>query len=465
MPSHLKKHRLSGFVLCFLVLGCTACGDGSVSPPSIFDDDELPVWQLHEAPEWAIGGEDTRVEYQLSGVRGAVIMEDRIAVADAGSREVRFYGLDGELVTRSGGRGVGPGEYASIGRVDRYRGDTVAVWDQQARRMTLVASNGRIVGTATPDFEGARSIFLTWVGTLPDGRMVFRDDLPTSSLREAAAGVRRDSVDLLVLDRSGAPTGIRHRVRGPELQLWRDSGDGVWAWGTTPILFGRSTFSIVSGGGLVVAFNDSLEFKRLEDPEREDLHTVLPWIPPPVSVADVEDERRRMLDEERSRTERAPSLALINGEPLNRLTLSARERTVASLVHRDTEPAFSEIRGDALGRTWIQRVRANENETRRWVVLSCHFEPVARLDIPALFTLLAVGVDAVLLLSQDDLGLESVELFRIDRPTDGGEDGSCGRPPTSLPAANQAPEPVEPRQTPGESALPRGAGYSTPPSS
>jgi hypothetical protein len=107
-------------------------------------------WTLDSIPAQVIGNEEMGAEHIFSRIGGAVRLSDgRIAVADTRAADVRVFDGSGQLVSRFGGRGSGPGEFAYIVALYRLPGDTLVVQNLYDRGP---------LGFFTPDGALARTI-------------------------------------------------------------------------------------------------------------------------------------------------------------------------------------------------------------------------------------------------------------------------------------------------------------------
>lgn len=76
---------------------------------------------------------------------GAVRLPDgTIAVAEAHSGIVRLFDAAGRAKARVGHAGDGPGEFRHISWIGQCGGDSAFVWDKIHKRMSVIASSGRI---------------------------------------------------------------------------------------------------------------------------------------------------------------------------------------------------------------------------------------------------------------------------------------------------------------------------------
>jgi hypothetical protein len=116
-------------------------------------------WHLEETPRTEIGAVEGETPYLFDRVMGAVTLSDgRIAVADMGSSQVRFFDRDGRHLFSVGGQGEGPEEFRTITGVLPMPGDALGVVDRYERIQVLDAdgrhgariSTGAIGGPADP---------------------------------------------------------------------------------------------------------------------------------------------------------------------------------------------------------------------------------------------------------------------------------------------------------------------------
>jgi hypothetical protein len=86
-------------------------------------------WTVGSEPMLSLGAADSAPEYEFAGIEGALRLPDgRIVVADAGSREIRFYGADGGFLGATGRRGEAPGEFELIDDMGYGPGDSIWVY-------------------------------------------------------------------------------------------------------------------------------------------------------------------------------------------------------------------------------------------------------------------------------------------------------------------------------------------------
>ncbi len=134
-----------------LLFGCLmAVGgcSGEATPGAVGSErpGQLTVWTL-TGPDLELGEFEGGGDQTFDLVAGVALLgEDRIAVVDQGSADVRVYDGTGSLVETFGGEGDGPGEFRAPADIRVLGGDSIQVLDAWDQRVTLL----------TPDFGYVR---------------------------------------------------------------------------------------------------------------------------------------------------------------------------------------------------------------------------------------------------------------------------------------------------------------------
>jgi hypothetical protein len=155
-----------GMLLAVLIgMGGAACdsGDPQLHRPfqAIIGDAQpmvvelppgVPHWTAESEPLVRIGAVVGEEPYQFSRiVFAAELSDDRIVVADGQSLSIRYFDSDGRYLFRTGGRGGGPGEFNSFGRILLLPGDTLLIYDEVLRRLTWIAPDASVSTTESVD--------------------------------------------------------------------------------------------------------------------------------------------------------------------------------------------------------------------------------------------------------------------------------------------------------------------------
>lgn len=140
---------VAALVFAMALPGCRdAPVHGSAGSPRT-DGGPAPRWTVGSEALLRIGVVEGESPYQLHRVTGAVRLPDGgVAVANAGSGEIRFFDASGRFLRASGRRGDGPGEWRGPDRVRLLDGDTLLVLDDRLRREGRVSTDGRFLGGA-----------------------------------------------------------------------------------------------------------------------------------------------------------------------------------------------------------------------------------------------------------------------------------------------------------------------------
>jgi hypothetical protein len=349
-------------------------------------------WRVQSPCVFEVGKEETKPAEHFERVMAAFRLEGgRIAVADAGALEIRYFDLQGEYIGKAGGSGQGPGEFRHFTRVWPMEGDSIGVYDRGNRRITVVA----------PDGKDARS-------------------LPVSDLPGRGHGVPIGLIDEKVLVAEETPKPMS----GP-LTYWRDTltirlvgrdpdGDRTLArvasteWyfshgpmgpGYTP-MFGYSAVVALWGNQAVTGTGESYELSLWD----------------PVGEADWKIRLRDAVPE------------ILDGpvldEYLNGLkgTLSPEffgiiEDQYAAFPPDHGVPAYSALMVAGDGTLWVRDfvdpTVGGEEPQESWRVFDGDGRIRAVLVAPAGLQILHATKDEVVGRRKDDLGVQSVLLCRI----------------------------------------------------
>jgi len=315
--------------------------------------------------------------------------DGRIALANAGSSELRIFSADGVHLATWGGVGEGPGEFGAYTpeTVSRWPGDSIA-GDNMFRRQVQVfdadGNHGRTVTLA----DGYQS----FLGVMPDGTLLVKPSTVLSGgvFGAAEALVRKDEDFGLLL-----PGGeLRISLGAHPGEEWFSSPAAAMA---RPHPFGRSTISTIWGDLAVVAPNDRYELRayasdasltkvirrdhELRAPTQAELDE---WLAE--TFADLPEERRTRLFQQ-----------------------------LDGMTPVEFYPAFKALESDPLGYLWVQEYPLPGEEDNVWTV----FDPGGRIlgfiETPPGLDVFEIGEDYVLGMAMDENDVERVQLWPLDR--------------------------------------------------
>ena len=317
--------------------------------------------------------------------------EDRLYVADQMNHEIRVFDLDGNLVTRFGREGQGPGEFLDISSLG-WLGDTLTVLDYQNGRIGMTDPGGR--------WLGQRNLAAGLSGSPAD-------------LRFFPAGPAETYVVSLIPDEGEISiVYIRHTLEGepdtipfpgqdedPTNYILCDHPSGRFSMFEIPFFPGRLQHPS-RGGDLATAWSADYRVAILD--AAGDTVRVIERETEPVPVT--EEEWEAGLTEYRDYVDEYGAGGC---EP-------------RSPDRPQFKPLMAEIFIDYVGRMWVE---AERPEGRTWEI----FDPEGRLigRMPAIASIDRAapyfGQDLLAVVSQDSLEIPIVEVYRF------------GPDPTALP--------------------------------
>ncbi len=348
-------------------------------------DSRLP-WEIGAQPSLAIGSVNGGGADQLHFVFDATRLPDgRIAIANAGSSEIRVFNPDGSHSATWGRRGEGPGEFNDGAPVAAglWPGDSIAAANSWGERLSIFAadgSHGRDVA-----LEAGRVIFWTF---LPGGRTVVSGNGGISAYTTGSSGLLRQDVEWSILGADGKLEASLGEF--PHVEMWVTFAPGRNTMRGYP--FARQTVGTAWGELVAIGDQAAYEIKAfaadgtlvrivrrdgdLESPTQADADAY--W-------------EREYADEPPDR--RAESLRDVKDMPL-----------------AESYPAFSGILSDRLDHLWVR-----ERWTSVWTVFDREGRVRGLVETPSGLRIFEIGRDYILGRSRDELGVEYVEVWALER--------------------------------------------------
>ena len=140
---------------------------------------------IETLPAVTIGGYDERPGYLFSEIGfGTVVANDRIALVDRSSQEVRVFDREGVHMLTFGGKGEGPGEFRQIAGLDPVGDTRLAVWGFRSIRLSIFDSLGELEHTTSMTMPPVHLLWTWFVGSFSDGSFVLRSN-PNEMLMQA----------------------------------------------------------------------------------------------------------------------------------------------------------------------------------------------------------------------------------------------------------------------------------------
>ncbi len=357
-------------------------------------------WRVGPGPAVSIGAVEGEAPYMFNWVRdGTRLGDGRIVVADYGSAELRvFDGASGAHLATWGGRGEGPGEFLELWEVERLPGDSIIAWGPAT--MSVFDPDGNAVRTTrldkhAPTPVGPRPVWP--VAAMVDGSLM--------------ASLSRAHVNAVVVE----IWDTRGNLRG-SLGTHPAYEPLTWVGGVrSPEIFGWDLKLAPWGGLAVVTASERYEIRaysqdgalarivRMEHAPRAPTETHL--------EAYIEAEVLMQIPD---------ALAETMGEDAGVLRAQARRELLDAPV-ADRFPAFASVMSDRAGHLWVEEyeIVGEEAEGVLWTVFDPEGRMLGYVETPEGLEVYGIGEDYVLGRVQDELEVEYIQVWALERSTDG----------------------------------------------
>jgi hypothetical protein len=350
------------------------------------------TWRLASTPDVSTnGGEDDRAPF-FRIVRVLRLSDGRIVVADGGSTSIRVLSAEGREAESIGGQGEGPGEFRSLSFVGRLPGDSIVVADLELARLSVFDARGQYVrevrwGTA------ANSPASAIVGVFDDGSYLARGFISLGY--PPPHGLRRHAAEFYHLRRDGTLADTIGAFPGTET-YFLPTERGFRA---NPGLFAQTLSFATGGRRFYTGSSDTYQFGVYSSDGRP-LQLVRASIQPVrVSAADVAAEKQSRLQDLPANDQRA-----------------SLERMLAEMPVPETMPTFDRILVDEEGTAWVRAWQPVwESDSATWTVFDPEGRVAAEVRMPHGLVPHQIGRDYVLAVATDDLDVERVQLWTLER--------------------------------------------------
>lgn len=158
-------------------------------------------WRVDSMPLLDIGAAEGPPQAQFTDIAALLLLPDGgVLVAEGSDVTLRFFDSAGKPVRTVGRSGEGPGEYRSFGDI-RLAGDSLFVWDDRLRRLSVLALDGHYARGLPVQFEKGRYLFARLAGRWADGEMLYSATNGVDS--RLPIGVVRDTVAVFRVSADG----------------------------------------------------------------------------------------------------------------------------------------------------------------------------------------------------------------------------------------------------------------------
>lgn len=390
----------------------TACTGGAADAPdvetSVRDSAGITVvensgtgwapqqgWRVAAEPAVDIGVLEGAPEYQLFRVRGSAVLSDgRIVVANAGTRELRYYSPAGEHLRSVGRQGSGPGEFEELGGVWLMGGDSAVTYDWRGSRLSVFDPQGGFVRSIRLE-TGEGMSFPQPVGLTEDRKLIANGGVVFFS-GSANPGVNRDSTAVLVYDLDGALRDTLGVFPGDEAYVKTDGR----SMSVRTLAFGKTLESAVHGEHLYAGVTDRHEVGVWRTDGT--LARLIRRVHDPMAVAP-----------EDIRAYKEAQLALVEEQPEG--TRARSREMLEEMPYPETFPAFETFEVDAERHLWVREQTRPGDDRSLWMVFDEEGRMLGQVELPEGLAVHAIGPDWVLGRWTDEYEVEHVRLHRLDR--------------------------------------------------
>lgn len=370
-------------------------------------------WVVGDAPVVSIGTRDASEAFQFHRVGDATRLADgRIVVANGGSNELLVFDADGNHLGAWAGEGDGPGEFWDLSTVRPWPGDSLIAGDDLQGRASifdLAGAHGRTMSLRGPPDPATREMAAAGqapeaeIGSvephivlrvLPDGTLL------TRTPRGYAQGFHRWESPYALMDAEGATRASLGNYLGIEtFSAFYQQADGNYA--VIPLWhpFGKTTVTTAWGDLAAIGDTETYEIRAYRS----------------------DGSLARIV--RRNHDARIPTQAEQDEAFRNRFAgLSEEDReprmeVAATVPLVESFPAYSRLRGDALGNLWVGEFKLPEAsyEGALWTVFDAEGRVLGFVETPGGLSIFEIGEDYVLGSTTDEVDVEYVQVWELGR--------------------------------------------------
>lgn len=353
-------------------------------------------WAISQEPTLSIGAVEGQDEYQFFGVAGMHRLSDgRIGVVVAGSRNIRFYDQSGAFLAAFGQRGGGPEEFEAPALAGS-RADTLIVVDRAHHRLTLVHPDVGFVRLARVSDEVGG--FLNPSGTFDNGQSVFGGAFDMRRIDELRNGMNRAHTFYRSCNPDGSMAVDFGDKDGAEFFIKDMEGEGRDSRPAV-IPFAKVPEAAVSPDLFFFSSQDGYNVEVFEPSGRLVRIIRRTWEPEAVTP-----EHGAMHIEE--------TVARV-GSPAQEAEI---RQYLGALPLPEAFPPHGSLLGDLTNHLWVSDFDKPGEDSRIWTVFDPEGIALARVTFPQNFNPAEIGPDYVLGVGWDDLNVEYVRMYSLQRP-------------------------------------------------
>jgi hypothetical protein len=339
-----------------------------------------------------IGGGDSVEFHRIAAIlpRG----DGTFVVVNAGTHEVRIFDATGRLVSTTGRRGSGPGEYLDMYGAALLPGDSIAILDRRARRVSVLDPRGEFVrsfSVAAP-FEGGGS--LTFLAATRNGTLLIgHSEVQRMAPQPTAVYFGQRVFPYSTVGELRSRDGLALPASEHFVQSAPPTMGGVAYWS---LPFGRmmtirtDSDALFTGDGTDWSVEERTSAGTIVRTHRLDRPV------PPVTAQDRDTFRRETVD--RARGDERPVM----------------ERMVAEVPFPATKPAYRRFELDGGGRLWLEVYPERGDIESVWIRLDPPTRQTVAVRLPPRFRPMAFTSRLVYGVWRDGDDVEHVQVFALD---------------------------------------------------
>ena len=352
-------------------------------------------WRVAAEPSLSIGAVEGDSSYQFFGISGAHrTAEGEFVVVNAGSRNVRVYDAQGVFRHSFGQRGGGPEEFEMpvlAGVLD----DTLIVVDARHHRLSMVHPEAGIIRVArVVDEVGG---YLNPSGAFANGQVVFGGamDMGRTQIEQ---GLNRAHTFYRSCDPDGAlAADFGHRM-GADFHVKQPGTRGI-VGRPQLVPFGRVPLATVSPEQFYFGSGDTWEIGAY-DPSGS-LIRLIRWDREPVPIT--EEHANQYIED------------MVGNFPDGEQASMMRQ-LLSEIPVPDAFPPYAGLMADVLGYLWVADYNPPGDDNSTWTIFDPDGVLAGGVMVPQGFYMLEIGEDYLLGVYRDELGVEYLHRYALERP-------------------------------------------------
>jgi hypothetical protein len=351
-------------------------------------------WSVGQVPELQLGsaaGSDTEQFHEIGGRIGGGITglpDGRIVVVNGVSAELLYFGRDGRFLNRLNKKGNGPGEFRRAYLIPYASNDSLLIRDTGGRGFTLLSSDGQMHRRFTPQ-SIPQDLLTGTIGGASEAGLVFTlsDAPPLVEGQQSRAKIVR----WISLESGRTDTVARFNTQSFFVPNLAGTPFEI------PVLFTTSPSATVGVQGFFVTGGDTPDVRAFDNSGRLIRIFRVAEVPRSVKPTDVKD----AIDFRVTRYDAQHQSGLRHAYQLMKVPKQW--------------PAFQAVRVDRVGWIWAELFRTTSDTTQRWMVFDSSGVARGVVDLPPALEVQDIGSDYVLGRWRDDLRVEYVRRYRLER--------------------------------------------------